>query len=243
MSTFFPGADTKFSPQGSDITAQAKYADSCRFLCEHSVCPVLDLRTGVVILSDHRAKSTGGGDARTRCVLLAAGGEQPPERLLMLLDQPNTHTVTVAHPLLAAAELASLERERRSRKAWKMNSDERVVLVVVNRENWGDLSPLVRTVQIQMPNVSIWMCTEGAAMEIYSGSDPSNDDEDMGTQAPSTEDPDQDQPASDEPLPEESAGTDVTEDEIRFLLELYDADSNEDSDENSDDHNHPEVDQ
>ena len=238
MSTFHPGVGAISHAIGSDITGLGVYAASSPFFCGHSDNRVLDLRTGVVTLSEHRANSTGGKDARTRCVVLAAGGEQPPERLLMLLDQPNTHTVSVAHPLLAAAELASLEGERRSRKAWNMGSDERVVLVVVNRENWGDLSPLVRTVQIQMPNISIWMCTEGAAMEIYSGTE-STDELDGHPPAPAPESVPEDAPPANSPPPGEPSGVDVTEDEIRFLLELYDADSNEDTDKPQD----PEVDQ
>ncbi|MCH2162570.1 MAG: hypothetical protein MK085_11950 [Phycisphaerales bacterium] len=205
-------------------------------------------------MADHRLKSTGGEGERTRCVLLAAGGEQPPERLLMLLDQPNTHTVSVAHPLLAAAELASLERERRSRQAWKLDSDERVVLVVVNRETWGDLSPLIRTVQIQMPNVSIWVCTERVAIEVFAGNealpiDPPveipnepGDQEAMDDPTPGDDPvPGDDPTPGDDPVAGDTdtgpPPTDVTEDEIRFLLELYDADSDDDTDEPRD----PEV--
>jgi hypothetical protein len=170
-------------------------------------------------------QKSADGDARTRCVLLAAGGEQPPDRLLVLLDQPDTHTVSVAHPLLAAAELAALERERRIAETQGLGTKDQNVLVVVNRESWRDLSALFKSVRIHMPAVSIWVCTDRVAIEVYAGTGKANEPEDLS-------------PRIDQPTVEENDFIDdgtnsgeVGEEELRFLLKLYEADSSELEDE------------
>ena len=163
-------------------------------------------------------------DARTHCVLLAAGGEQPPERLRVLLDQPNTHTVSVAHPLLAAAELAALERERRITETKDDQPSDENVLVVVNRESWRDLSALFKSVRIHMPAVSIWVCTDRVAIEVYAGSGKAtepNERPERIEQTPIVTEEDE--------VPEDSSV--VGEDEMRFLLKLYESDSLELDDE------------
>lgn len=178
---------------------------------------------------DDSFESTNSDGTGTRCVLLAAGGEQPPERLMMLLDQPSTRTVTVAHPLLAAAELASLERAR-SAPGEPSTSGERTVLVVVNRESWRDLSPLFRTVRIHMPGVAIWVCTERVAIEVYAGTEPANEhqkeplDFNHEGKPPLTE-------MSENPIEETKDASQVTEDELRFLLDLYDSEAEEEDSE------------
>ena len=159
-------------------------------------------------------------NARTHCVLLAAGGEQPPQRLLVLLDQPHTHTVSVAHPLLAAAELAALERERRITETNGRHSSNQIVLVVVNRESWRDLSALFKSVRIHMPAISIWVCTDRVAIEVYAGSgrptEPNQQSERIEQSAVVDE--------VDDGLGDSTV---VGEEELRFLLKLYESDSSE----------------
>ena len=189
------------------------------------------LEFGVLTLAEHRLKSANSDGESTRCVLLAAGGEQPPERLMMLLDQPSTRTVTVAHPLLAAAELASFERERSVHEQPRPTSGERTVLVVVNRESWRDLSPLFRTVRIHMPEVAIWVCTERVAIEVYAGSEPviehSEGDLQAAQEAPPTAG------MSENPEQETEEVSKVSEDELRFLLDLYDSEAHEEPEKDS----------
>lgn len=163
-------------------------------------------------------------DAQTHCVLLAAGGEQPPERLLVLLDQPNTLTVSVAHPLLAAAELAALERERRINEANDLRSGDQNVLVVVNRESWRDLSALFKSVRIHMPAVSIWVCTDRVAIEVYAGTGKLVEPDELveRIEKPIILDPKEDEPKD---------PSVVGEEELSFLLKLYESDSSDVEDE------------
>ena len=170
-------------------------------------------------MAENPLESANSNGASTRCVLLAAGGEQPPERLMKLLDQPSTQMVTVAHPLLAAAELASFEASLSTRSE---DSPDRTVLVVVNRESWRDLSPLFRTVRIHMPAVAIWVCTERVAIEVYAGSEPRFDSLEMDTADP----PVNTTTAMSENTPAAPIDpTKVSEDELRFLLDLYDSEA------------------
>ena len=151
---------------------------------------------------------------------------------MTLLDQPSTQTVTVAHPLLAAAELARLERERQASLSNGSDEDEdRIVLVVVNRESWRDLSPLFRMVRLQMPRVSIWVCTERVAIEVYAGNEyysPTEDEE----IAPVPTAPTLPKPSKSRlDGSEEGDPADVSDEELRLLLELFDAqdETNDDS--------------
>ena len=171
-------------------------------------------------------QKSAGNDARTHCVLLAAGGEQPPERLRVLLDQPNTHTVSVAHPLLAAAELAALERERRIIETRDDRPGDANVLVVVNRESWRDLSALFKSVRIHMPAVSIWVCTDRVAIEVYAGTGKATEP-DKGTERI-----EQMSIVTKEDDIQEDLSV-VGEDEMRFLLKLYESDHLELNDEDS----------
>ena len=163
-------------------------------------------------------------DARTHCVLLAAGGEQPPERLLVLLDQPNTHTVSVAHPLLAAAELAALERERRITESNSNRQDDQIVLVVVNRESWRDLSALFKSVRIHMPAVSIWVCTDRVAIEVYAGTGKTTEPDELNERIKQSSIVDEEDGGSGDSAV-------VGEDELSFILKLYESDSSELDDE------------
>jgi hypothetical protein len=114
---------------------------------------------------------------RTRCVMLVTPGETPPQPLVDLLrdqSQSPEGVVRAEHPLLAVARLAVLERDRRIREEHLGDELPRIereksVLVVVNRESWGDLSPLFTTICELMPAVGIWVCTERIAIEIYAG--------------------------------------------------------------------------
>lgn len=232
---FFTVKTPKQSVQGSDIRSACTVADSNPNFSEYLDNRVLDLASGVVTLAEHAFNSADGDDVQTHCVLLSAGGEDPPQKLSKLLDQPNTRTVNTAHPLLAAAELTSLNREIRARKAWKeTGSEERLILVVAKREDWSDLSALFNMVRMYMPDVSIWVCTGHYAMEIYSGSNPDNQgdhdddqpDEDSPGDSPVEPDhspPDLSPSATEEPT---SSSSEMTEEEIRLILELYDSDDN-----------------
>ena len=178
-------------------------------------------------MAENPLESANNGGASTCCVLLAVGGEQPPERLLKLLDQPSTRTVTVAHPLLAAAELASFEASLSLRRQQEPAENVRTVLVVVNRESWRDLSPLFRTVRIHMPAVAIWVCTERVAIEVYAGNEPGIN----GIETPPEDPPAQSEPeASENPSETEIDTAKVSEDELRFLLDLYDSEAEDDPD-------------
>jgi hypothetical protein len=237
---FFTVKSPKQSVQGSDIRSLRTVADSYANFSEYLENRVLDLASGVVTLAEHGINSADGDDVQTHCVLLSAGGEDPPQKLSKLLDQPNTHTVKTAHPLLAAAELTSLNREIRARKAWKeAGSEERLILVVAKREDWSDLSALFNMVRMFMPDVSIWVCTGHYAMEIYSGSNSEDDqgyhdDDEPGDDSPddspgdSPFDPDPSPPDPSPSTPEEPAlpSSEMTEEEIRLILELYDSDDN-----------------
>ena len=248
---FFSVKTPKQCVQGSDIRSHCTVAGSYPNFSEYLENRVLDLASGVVTLAEHGFNSADGDDVQTHCVLLSAGGEDPPQKLSKLLDQPNTRTVNTAHPLLAAAELTSLNREIRARKAWKESgSEERLILVVAKREDWSDLSALFNMVRMFMPDVSIWVCTGHYAMEIYSGSNSENppinpdDDNDIDER-----DHDEDEPGDDSPddspgdspvnpdqsppdLPPSTAedpttsSSEMTEEEIRLILELYDSDDN-----------------
>ena len=153
---------------------------------------------------------------------------------MTLLDQPSTQTVTVAHPLLAAAELARLERERQASLSNGSDEDEdedRIVLVVVNRESWRDLSPLFRMVRLQMPRVSIWVCTERVAIEVYAGNEyySPTEGEEVAPVPPAPTPPKPSKSRLDGS--EEGDPADVSDEELRLLLELFDAqdETNDDS--------------
>ena len=107
-----------------------------------------------------------------RCVILVAPNEHPPQPLMNLLgeDGGTPHELIRAeHPLIALAQLSSLERGRRVRSAWAPAQTEQTILVVVNRDSWRDLSPLYGSIRQFMPAVGIWVCTERIAIEIYAG--------------------------------------------------------------------------
>lgn len=189
------------------------------------------------MLAETLTESASGDSARTRCVLLAAGGEQPPERLMRLLDQPSTETVTVAHPLLAAAELALLERARLADALLDSEEEARTVLVVVNRESWRDLSSLFRMVRLQMPEVSIWVCTERVAIEVYAGNEINEvaDEEADGPPARAesvapAEIPAEARDESSNVGSKKGESTDVSDEELERLLELFDAEADEHDD-------------
>jgi len=182
-------------------------------------------------------ESVNSDGASTCCVLLAAGGEQPPERLLKLLDQPSTRTVTVAHPLLAAAELSSFEASLSLRRQQEPAEKLRTVLVVVNRESWRDLSPLFRTVRILMPAVAIWVCTERVAIEVYAGTDQDANHVQPPVESPT---PRVEPEVSENPPTEPIDAAKVSEDELRFLLDLYDSEAEDDSESDEPDGHEPE---
>jgi hypothetical protein len=143
----------------------------------HRCGPVLDSIPGGLIVSSHSSNPKDPENPRTRCVILVAPGETPPQPLLDLLRDRTPQAdslIRAEHPLLAVARLARLERERRIRSEnldgeWPPPRPEKSILVVVNRDHWRDLSPLFGTIRALLPAVGIWLCTERIAIEVYAG--------------------------------------------------------------------------
>ena len=153
---------------------------------------------------------------------------------MKLLDQPSTQMVSVAHPLLAAAELALLERTRHEALSTAEEiEDDRTVLVVANRESWKDLSPLFRMVRLQMPTVSIWVCTDSVAIEVHSGREELAPEggEPAALPVPKPKPKPRLKPTN--PMKSSLEGSDngdpadVSDKELRRLLELFDSDEEE----------------
>lgn len=195
---------------------------------------MLDLAPEIQPLAEPPPGPANSHPAQTRCVLLAAGGEHPPERLMKLLDQPSTQMVSVAHPLLAAAELALLERTRHETlSSAEQIEDDRTVLIVANRESWKDLSPLFRMVRLQMPTVSIWVCTDSVAIEVHSGREENPPQESEPTDPPPQSPPPPRSKPTRNPTKSPLEGSDngdpadVSDEELRRLLELFDGDTEE----------------
>jgi hypothetical protein len=159
---------------------------------------------------------------------------------MKLLDQPSTQMVSVAHPLLAAAELALLERTRHEALSTADEiEDDRTVLVVANRESWKDLSPLFRMVRLQMPTVSIWVCTDSVAIEVHSGREElapeGGEPAALPVPKPKPKPKPKQKPRLKPTNPTKSSlegsdngdPADVSDEELRRLLELFDSDEEE----------------
>ena len=106
--------------------------------------------------------------------------------------------------------------------------------MVVNREAWRDLVPLFATIRESMPAAGIWVCTERIAIEIYAGESGEaylRSPADTSDHPPaSIPDADSSSPPSD-PFDPDGIGegeelvldpTELTESELRDLLELWD---------------------
>jgi hypothetical protein len=94
----------------------------------------------------------------------------------------------VEHPLIAAARLAGLERDRQIRAEnldgeWPPRKPEKTILAVVNRDERQDLSQLFSTIRSHLPAVGIWVCSERITLEIYVG------DEEPQSRVPESIDP------------------------------------------------------
>jgi hypothetical protein len=206
---------------------------------------VLDFRSGDLAVSDPDGNTIDDDASSVKCVMLIAPDEHPPQQLLDLLRQPSASSFKRAeHPLLAVAQLATLERARRMRAEWTPDLNERTVLVVVNRDAWRDLAPLFQTVREVMPSVGIWVCTERVAIEVHAGqqvdaSDPHEYRHDPHDPLDPPEGPktasaearglplDSLPPAEDEPAVREER-TSLTDAEMRDLLDLFGGDDLDD---------------
>ncbi|MBC03752.1 MAG: hypothetical protein CMJ34_10695 [Phycisphaerae bacterium] len=154
-----------------------------------------------------------------RYVVLIAPGEQLPAPLMELLsdrsdDSANTNVFTANHPLMAISLLGRLERERRLQRKWELNRQN--VLVVANRDSWGDLSGLFNSTRQYMPSVPIWNCSERIAMEIYAG------DPDAGDAEEKDRSGDVPDPAPEAGDAEEPERTTLSSDELQELLDALD---------------------
>lgn len=185
--------------------------------------------------------------------MLVSPGESPPQPLVDLLsDQARDprHIVRAEHPLLALAHLATLERARIMRRStledWPPRQPEKSILVVVNREAWRDLAPLFGTIRQLMPAAGIWVCTERIAIEIYAGDEGDDGAPIAEVEGSQPADPGTDDAAAEAeleavaaPHSDDSTGgietSDLTDDELRDLLDLYDMFEPED------DHPHPDA--
>lgn len=202
---------------------------------------VLDFRSGDLAVSDPDGNTIDDDASSVKCVMLIAPDEHPPQQLLDLLRQPSASSFKRAeHPLLAVAQLATLERARRMRAEWTPDLNERTVLVVVNRDAWRDLAPLFQTIREVMPSVGIWVCTERVAIEVHAGQqiDPHESHESHEsldvrerTDNPVDEAPippfESLSPADEEPAEREER-TSLTDAEMRDLLDLFGGDDLDD---------------
>jgi hypothetical protein len=181
---------------------------------------VLDLKQGDSVVPDASNKPIDDDASLVRCVMLISPGEHPPQQLLNLLKQPASTVDRAEHPLLAVARLSTLERGRKMRAEWSPEADERTVLVVVNRDLWRDLSPLFQTIRQIMPSVSIWVCTERVAIEVYAGQTDASLETALTDGASAIPHAPDDAAGMAEPR-ESAKSTTLSDDEMRDLLDLF----------------------
>ena len=231
--------DMASKSNAADITRSKDHSDIQEisgppsFVCnfdQHLKKRVLDFKLGDFEVPHASAKQIDDDASLVRCVMLISPGEHPPQQLLNLLKQPASTVNRAEHPLLALAQLSTLERSRRMRAEWSPDADERTVLVVVNRDVWRDLSPLFQTIRHILPSVGIWVCTERVAIEVYAGQhDPSPS---VATKADVTPPPDAFmEEANPEATREPAKLTTVSDEEMRDLLDLFEGADEDDPDE------------
>jgi hypothetical protein len=204
----------------SDIQGISRPRGSVSNFDQHPVDPVLDLKPGDSEVTDASARPIDDDASLVRCVMLISADEHPPQQLLNLLKQPASTVDRAEHPLLAVARLSTLERGRKMRAEWTPDTDERTVLVVVNRDVWRDLSPLFQTIRQIMPSVGIWVCTERVAIEVYAGqpeTSPESTVKDVVSVAPH----DFDEAISPAEPRESPKLTTLSDEEMRDLLDLF----------------------
>ena len=184
-------------------------------------------------------------DGDTGCnryvVLLAAGDRlpQPIKEILVDRSEPDRAFETADHPLKAIALLSRLERERRLQARWELG--EQTVLIVANRDSWGDLESLFDATREKMPSVDIWVCAERVAIQIYAGEtshDLAEIDDAMLAEDPSPPEQSLDEAilgrdrADDEDGAEER--TTLTDEEMRELLDAFEDRDEDDPDRGGD---------
>lgn len=106
------------------------------------------------------------------------------------------------------------------RAEWTPETDERTVLVVVNRDVWRDLSPLFQTIRQIMPSVGIWVCTERVAIEVYAGQ-PETSPEPAAKDVVSVAPHDSEEATSPAEPRESPKLTTLSDEEMRDLLDLF----------------------
>ncbi len=185
--------------------------------------PVLDSAPSEITVTADHSNSMNDPAVVKRCVILVAPGEHPPQPLMNLLgeDGGTPHELIRAeHPLIALAQLGTLERGRRMRSAWAPAQAEQTILVVVNRDSWRDLSPLYGSIRQFMPAVGIWVCTERIAIEIYAGlGETAASGPTTATPEPSGEESGTSSGSPDPPL-DSTDGIELTDEERRDILGL-----------------------
>jgi hypothetical protein len=222
--------DSPRSEHHSDIPGIPRPRGSVSNFDQHPENPVLDLKSGDSEVPDTSTRPIDDDASLVRCVMLISPDEHPPQQLLNLLKQPASTVDRAEHPLLAVARLSTLERSRAMRAEWSPDTDERTVLVVVNRDVWRDLSPLFQTIRQIMPRVSIWVCTERVAIEVHAGQHDESAPETTAEHLDPTEsyEPD-DATAPSTPL-ESPEVTTLSDEEMRDLLDLFEGTDDDDPD-------------
>ncbi|MFM1832421.1 MAG: hypothetical protein RLZZ461_737 [Planctomycetota bacterium] len=198
--------------------------------------PVLDSTPGESTLSSHPSNPEDSAEPFMRCVMLVSPGQRPPQPVLDLLRNRSArpeHLIVVEHPLIAAARLARLERDRQIRTEnlegeWPPRKPEKTILAVVNRDERQDLSQLFSTIRTHLPAVGIWVCSERITLEIYVGEEEEPQPQVHGSTAstsPAAADSDSTEiDASTPPTKEIPAReVDLTEAELQDLLAHFDA--------------------
>ena len=219
---------------GSDSAGRSNSGKRVIRMSRNPRSPVLDSIESEIEMTADDSNPMDDDAVCKRYVVLVAPGEQLPPPLMELLadrsdDSLNSNVCQANHPLLAISLVARLERERRLRRKWEL--DEQTVLVVANRDSWGDLSGLFNATRQHMPAVPIWTVIETHALQIYAG-EPEAEDQDLETVAE-----DEDSSPEDEDH-EELDRTTLSREEFQELLEALDFEDEIEDDE--DDKNGPE---
>ena len=219
--------------QGSDSTGERDSGKRVIRMSRNPRSPVLDSIESEIEMTADDSNPMDDDAVCKRYVVLVAPGEQLPPPLMELLtdrtdDSVNTNVFQANHPLMAISLLARLERERRLRRKWEL--DEQTVLVVANRDSWGDLSGLFNATRQHMPAVPIWTVIETHALQIYAGEP---DEEDLDAKLV-PEEPEEEDPTPEDEDHEEPDRTSLSREEFQELLEALDFEDDAEDDSEDD---------
>jgi hypothetical protein len=106
---------------------------------------------------------------RTRCVLLAPMGDRTQDRgedIQSVLDRRGWIAHETNDALGALAELCLLDRTRALRKAWGLQTVERLALVVVEPQRWPQLPAMVSAAGRYVPQASLWSFDNGGLHQL-----------------------------------------------------------------------------